>query len=404
MRWILVAIAALALAASGSEPAYAQFSDGKLVIGVMGDDSGVAADIGGPGSVVAARMAVADFGGSVGGVPIEILSADHQEKPDLAATIAREWFDKEGVDVIADLPNAGIVYNLATVATQKKRTLLISGAASDAVTGANCSPYVTHWTDDTYALAQGTVRTLLKQGVTSWYFITADYSFGHELQSDATAVIEANGGHVVGAALTPLGTADFAPLLLQAQSSRAQVIALATVGTDTVNAVKQAAQFGIVEGGQKLSALHAFETDVNSLGQEAAQGLIITTGFYWNESDGTRAFARRFFAIQHRMPTREQDGVYASVMHYLKAVKAANTDDAAAVNAAMRRLPVDRFGQQTQILPNGRVTYDLNIYRVKPASQSREPWDFYEKIGSVPADVAFRPVAQSGCKLSQQAQ
>src|ERR1700760_3316022 len=266
-----------------SSSANAEFSGNKIVIGVMGDQSGVVSDVGGPGSIVAARMAVEDAGGAIDGVPVEILTADHRNKPDVAVNLAREWFDREGVDVIADLPHTGAVLALMTLATEKKRTLLISGAASVEITGAKCSPYVTHWTDDTYSLARGTAAALTGQGLKSWYFLTADYAFGHDLERDASQVVGDHGGKVLGSAKHPLNTADFASLLLRAQDAKAQVVALASAGADTVNAIKQARQFAIGEGGQHLAALHAFVTDVNSLGLDVAQGLIITTGFYWDD-------------------------------------------------------------------------------------------------------------------------
>lgn len=386
----------LMLTAVISSPAMAQFSDNKIVIGVMGDQSGVVADVGGPGSILAARMAVADFGGSIEGVPVEIVTADHQNKPDVAAAIAREWFDQAGVDVIVDLPHSGAVFGLMTIATEKKRSLLVSGAASVEITGARCSPYVTHWTDDTYALARGTAAAPTEQGQNTWFFLTADYAFGHDLEKDATAVIEERGGKVLGSARHPLNTADFASLLLRAQDSHAQVVALASAGADTVNAIKQAGQFEIMRK-QKIAALHAFVTDVNSLGLEAAQGLIITSGFYWDDSEGTRDFAMRFFKQHGRMPTREQAGVYVGTLHFLKAAKSANSDDAAIVNAEMRKLPVDKFGRQVVLQQNGRLAYDLGVYRVKSPAESRRPWDYYEKIATVPAAVAFRSAADSGC-------
>jgi len=392
-RLLIVSVAVL----SFSTPAFADFSGGKVVIGVMGDQSGVVADVGGPGSILAARMAVEDFGRSVGGTPIEIITADHQNKPDIASAIAREWFDRQDVDVIVDLPHSGVVFGLMALATEKKRSLMISGAASVEITGGRCSPYVTHWTDDTYSLAQGTAAALVDQGLMSWYFLTADYAFGHDLEKDAARVVEARGGKVLGSARHPLSTADFSTLLLRARGSQAQVVALASAGADTVNAIKQAGQFGIMRGGQRVAALHAFVTDVNSVGLEAAQGLIITTGFYWNDSDGTRAFARRFVAAHGRMPTREQAGVYVGVLHYLKAARGTMSDDAAMVNAEMRRLPVDKFGREARVQENGRVTYDLGVYRVKAPAESREPWDYYERIATVPASKAFRPVGASGC-------
>jgi branched-chain amino acid transport system substrate-binding protein len=395
--WRLL-LALLVLAGLGS-PVRAESPGGNVVIGILGDQSGVVADVGGKGSVLAARMAVADFGGSVLGKPVEIIDADHQEKVDLASAIAREWFDVKGVDAIADLPNTGVVLALQGIAREKKKTLLVSGAAAAEITGKSCSPFTTHWTDDTYALANGTARVMVKQGGDSWFFLTADYSFGYDLEHDATAAIQSLGGRVVGGARHPLGTSDFSAFLLQAQASRAKIIGLASAGTDTVNAIKQAREFGIESGGQRLAALHAFVTDVNSLGLATAKGLIITTGFYWDDSDGTRQWARRFFAVEKRMPTREQAGVYVSVLHYLKAVRAAGTTDAAAVNAMMRRLPVDRFGAKAVIRPDGRVIYDIGVYEVKSPEASQGPWDFYRKTATLPAEQAFRPMASGGCGL-----
>jgi branched-chain amino acid transport system substrate-binding protein len=395
-RKILISIL---LSSIFTSPSFAQFSDNKVVIGVMGDQSGVVSDVGGPGSIKAARMAVADFGGAIDGVPIEIVTADHQNKPDVASAIAREWFDRQGVDAIVDLPHSGAVFALMTIATEKKRSLLVSGAASVEITGARCSPYVTHWTDDTYALARGTAAALTEQGQKSWFFLTADYAFGHDLEKDASAVVQERGGKVLGSARHPLNTADFASLLLRAQGSNARVVALASAGADTVNAIKQAGQFDIMRT-QKIAALHAFVTDVHSLGLEAAQGLIITTGFYWDDSDGTRDFALRFVKEHGRMPTREQAGVYSGVLHFLKAARSAKSDDAAIINAEMRQLPVDRFGRQAVLQQNGRVAYDLGVYRVKSPAASRQPWDYYERIATVPAATAFRSAAESGCSIT----
>ncbi len=333
-----------------------------------------------------------------------VLDADHQEKVDIAASIAGEWFDVKGVDAIADLPNTGVVLALQEMARKKRKTLLVSGAASVEITGKSCSPFTTHWTDDTYALANGTARAMAKGGGTSWFFLTADYSFGYDLERDATATVKSLGGRVLGSARHPLGTNDFSSFLLQAQASHADIIGLASAGADTVSAIKQAREFGIVAGGQRLAALHAFVSDVYSLGLDAAQGLIITTGFYWDETDGTRNWARRFFAARGRMPTREQAGVYTSVLHYLKAVQATGTTDAEAVNAAMRRLPVDRFGATATIRPDGRVIYDIGVYEVKSPAESKAPWDFYRKLATIPGDEAFRPADVGGCALAMKAE
>jgi branched-chain amino acid transport system substrate-binding protein len=381
--------------------ANAQVSGNVIKIGVLGDQSGVVADIGGPGSVIAARMAVADAGGRAAGAPVEIVIGDHQNKPDVASAIAQRWFDVEGVDAVADLPHTGVVLALRNIADAKKRILMVSGAASVQITGKSCSPYVTHWTDDTYALANGTGRVIAKTYPgASWFFLTADYSFGYDLERDATETITALGGKIAGSAKHPLNTADFSSFLLSAQSSGAKIIGLASAGADTVNIVKQAKEFGLEHSGARLAALHAFVTDVNGLGLNVAQGLVVTEGFYWDDNDGTRSFAKRFFEAHGRMPSREQAGVYTSVRHYLKAVDAAGTDDADAVSAAMKRLPVDRFGTPAQIQANGRVVYDLGVYEVKAPDQSRYPWDYYKKIATIPGSEAFRAANASGCELS----
>jgi branched-chain amino acid transport system substrate-binding protein len=374
----------------------------KFVIGVMGDQSGVVSDVGGKGSVLAARMAVADFGGQVLGKRIEILVADHQNKPDVASPIARRWFDTEGVEAIFDLPHTGVVLALQNIAREKQKSLLVSGAASVEITGKSCSPYTTHWTDDTYALANATAGAVAKGEGETWYFLTADYSFGHDLERDASNTIRALGGKVLGSARHPLSTQDFSAYLLQAQSTKAKVIGLASAGADTVNAIKQAKEYKI-DAGQRLAALHAFITDVNSLGLPTAQGLVITSGFYWDATDGTRAWARRFMAEHGRMPTREQAGVYVSVLHYLKAVQAAGKADAAAVNSAMRKMPVDRFGETATVRDDGRVIYDIGVYQVKTPAESSGAWDYYRPIASVPGAEAFRPIGAGGCASAQQA-
>ena len=394
-RRSVAALLALAFLA----PAAAEAGGDKVVIGILGDQSGVVADVGGKGAVLAARMAVEDFGGRVLGKPIELLDADHQEKVDIASLIARQWFDEKGVDAIADLPNTGVVLALQDIARSRKKTLLISGAASAAITGKACSPFATHWTDDTYALANGTARVVVGQGGDSWIFLTADYSFGYDLEANAARTIESLGGRVLGSARHPLGTNDFSSYLLKAQASGAKIIGLASAGMDTVNAIKQAQEFGITHDGRRLAALHAFVTDINSIGLATAKGLIITTGFYWNETASTRQWSKRFFEVQHRMPTREQAGVYVSVLHYLKAVEAVGSTDAAAVGAMMRQLPVDRFGATATVRPDGRVMYDIAVYAVKSPEESKEPWDFYRKLATVPAGQAFRPPDAGGCAL-----
>jgi branched-chain amino acid transport system substrate-binding protein len=396
-------IVGLAIALAGlAGTAEAQTSD-KFVIGVMGDQSGVVSDVGGKGSVLAARMAVADFGGQVLGKRIEILVADHQNKPDVASPIARRWFDTEGVEAIFDLPHTGVVLALQNIARDKQKSLLVSGAASVEITGKSCSPYTTHWTDDTYALASATAKAVTKGEGESWYFLTADYSFGHDLERDASNTIRALGGKVLGSSRHPLSTQDFSAYLLQAQSTKAKIVGLASAGADTVNAIKQAKEYRLDDRGQRLAALHAFITDVNSIGLPTAQGLIITSGFYWDATDGTRAWARRFMAEHGRMPTREQAGVYVSVLHYLKAVQAVGKADAGAINAAMRKMPVDRFGSAAGVRADGRVVYDIDVYQVKAPTEGAAPWDYYRRIASVSGADAFRPIADGGCATAQQA-
>jgi len=378
-------------------------TDDKFVIGVMGDQSGVVSDVGGKGSVLAARMAVADFGGRVLGKRIEVLVADHQNKPDVASPIARRWFDTENVEAIFDLPHTGVVLALQNIAREKQKSLLVSGAASVEITGKSCSPFTTHWTDDTYALANATAKAVTKGEGETWYFLTADYSFGHDLERDASNTIRALGGKVLGSARHPLSTQDFSAYLLQAQSTKAKVIGLASAGADTVNAIKQAKEYRLDANGARLAALHAFITDVNSLGLATAQGLIITSGFYWDATDGTRAWARRFMAEHGRMPTREQAGVYVSVSHYLKAVQAVGKADAAAINLAMRKMAVDRFGETAKVRDDGRVIYDIGVYQVKAPAESTGPWDYYRRLATVSGADAFRPINDGGCASAQQA-
>jgi branched-chain amino acid transport system substrate-binding protein len=409
MRLISRRLAMAAMTGSGLSAAglvggaRAQAND-KFVIGVMGDQSGVVSDVGGKGSVLAARMAAADIGGQVLGKRVDILVADHQNKPDVASPIARRWFDTEGVEAIFDLPHTGVVLALQQIAGEKQKSLLVSGAASVEITGKSCSPYTTHWTDDTYALANATARAMTKGAGETWYFLTADYSFGYDLERDAGNTVKALGGKVLGSARHPLSTQDFSAYLLQAQATGAKIIGLASAGADTVNAIKQAKEYRLDAGGQRLAALHAFITDVNSLGLATAQGLIIASGFYWDSTDGTRAWARRFMAEHGRMPTREQAGVYASVLHYLKAVQAVGKADAAAINAAMRKMPVDRFGAAASVRPDGRVIYDIGVYQVKTPAESTGPWDYYRRIASVPGAEAFRPIAAGGCASAQASQ
>ncbi len=379
----------------------AQVSGNVVRIGVLADMGGQFADIGGHGSVVAAQLAADDFGGKVAGVPVEIISGDHQNKPDVGGAMLRKWFDEGGVDAVADVPVSSVALAAQEIARDKKKTLLISGAATSDLTGKACSPYSTHWADDTYALARATGRAVTQGGGTSWFFLTADYSFGQAMERDATTAITAAGGKVLGAARHPLGTSDFSSFLLQAQGSGAKVIGLANGGGDTSNAIKQAAEFGIGSSGAKVAGFLVFLTDIHAIGLPLAKGLLVSTGFYWDQNEQARAFAKRFQAKVGRMPTKQQASVYASVTHYLKAVAATGTDDAGKVNGEMRKLPVDYFGHSASIRPDGRVLYDITLYQVKAPEESKGPWDYYKPLTVLPAADVFRPAYDAGCPLGK---
>ena len=372
-------------------------------IGVLNDRSGVYADLAGEGSVVAARMAVEDFGAEEKGINVEIISADHQNKPDIASTIARQWYDEEGVDAIVDVPTSSAALAVNEVTREKNKIFLDSGAGTTELTGAQCSPNTVHWTYDTYALANGTGSAMVEEGGDTWFFITADYAFGHSLEAETAAVVEAAGGEVVGTVRHPFPATDFSSFLLQAQGSGAEVIGLANAGGDTINAVKQASEFGITQAGQDLAGLLIFITDVDALGLETAQGLVLTEAFYWDLNDQTREWSQRF-AERHngQMPTMVHAGVYASVLHYLKAIEATGGKESEAVMASMKEMPTDDplFGQG-QILENGRKIHDMYLFRVKSPDQSEGKWDYYETVATIPAEDAFRSIEDSGCTLTQ---
>ncbi len=371
-------------------PALAQ--NAPLKIGVLTDESGPYADSSGPGSILAAEMAVADFGGSVKGRKIEIVHADTQNKPDVASAIARRWFDTEGVNAIVDLPVTPIAAAVQALAKEKNRTVMITASATSDFTAKWCSPVSTHWADDSHALAAGTAKAISASGPKSWYFITVDIAFGAALQRDATEVIEATGGKVLGTAKHPVNAPDFSSLLLQAQNSGAQEIGLASVGNDLVNEVKQAHEFGIgKDGKQSLIAFLVYIQDINALSLNTAQGLHVTAGFYWDQNDKARAFARRFFDKRKMMPSKNHAEIYTAVLHYLQAIDKAGTDEAVAVNKAMRAAPVDYFGRSATLRGDGRVLYDLTLYRVKKPADSKAPWDYYEKVRDIPAAEAFLP-------------
>jgi branched-chain amino acid transport system substrate-binding protein len=382
----------------------AEADEAPVKIGVLTDMSSLYRDIGGPGSVAAARMAIDDFGGKVLGKPIQLVSADHQNKPDIGSAIARKWYSDQGVDVITDVPTSSVALSVENVSRNLHRLVLFTGAGSSDITGRNCSPYAAHWVYDTYALAHGTGSAIVKRGGKNWYFITADYEFGHALERDTAAVVQASGGKVVGQSLVPLNTADFSSYLLAAQSSRAQIIGLANAGQDTTNSIKQAAEFGIIKGGQKLAGLLIFITDVHSLGLQTAQGLELTSAFYWNQNEQTRAWSRRFFAKVGHMPTMSQAGVYSAIHHYLEAVQAVGSKDPDKVMAKMRATPINDFMTHNgELRIDGRVLRDLYLFEVKSPAASKEPWDYFKELRTIPANEAFRPLDQGGCPLVTQA-
>jgi len=393
----LVAAAALALAGT----AQAQISGNVVKIGVLNDQSGLYADLGGQGSVLAAKMAVEDFKAKDKGLNVEVIFADHQNKPDVATQIANKWIDSEGVDVILDVPNSGVALAVNEVVRNKKKAFINSGAASSDLTGAKCSPYTVHWTYDTWMLANGTGKAIVKTGGDTWFFITADYAFGHALERDTSEVVKKNGGKVLGDVKVPLNNQDFSSFLLQAQASKAKIIGLANAGGDTINSIKQAAEFGIVKGGQNLAGLLVFLTDVHGIGLDKAQGLILTSTFYWDRDDQTRAWSKRFMAQNGgKAPTMVQAGVYAGVLHYLKAVAAIKSDDGIKVVDEMKKLPTDDplFGKGS-VRQDGRVIHDAYLYEVKKPSESKAPYDYYKLRATIPAAEAFRPLKDGGCPL-----
>ncbi len=390
-------IAAAALAAALASGANAA-ENGPVKIGVLGDQSSAYADLGGKGSVIAAQMAIDDFGKTLLGKPIELVSADHQNKPEVAANIARRWYDREGVDMITDLTNSAVALAVQDVSKEKKKIDLVTSTATTALTNEKCSPYGVHWTFDAYALSVGTAKALVERGGKSWYFITADYTFGYNLEDNATRVIKSMGGKILGSSKAPLNTTDFSSQLLAAKASGAEVIGLANSGADTTNSVKQAAEFGIMKK-QKLAAFLPFITDVHAMGLDNAQGLILTTAFYWDMDAAKRAWSERFFKANGTMPSMVHAGTYSAVMHYLKAVKAAGTTDAEAVMKKMREMPVDDFAFKGTIRADGTMVHDMYLVEVKTPAESKRDWDFYKIIKTIPGDQAFAPASESKCPL-----
>src|SRR5437660_6121735 len=383
-----------------STTASAEISGEVVKIGVLNDMSGLYADIGGAGSVEAARMAIADFGGSVDGKKIEVISADHQNKPDVGSAIANQWFGNDGVDAIVDVPTSSVALAVQEVARKKNKVFLISGAAASDLTGKACAPTSVHWTYNTVALANGTGAAVVKAGGDSWFFITADYAFGHALERDTAAVVTANGGKVLGSVKVPLNSADFSSYLLQAQASKAKIIGLANAGGDTINSIKQAAEFGVVEGGQKLAGLLVFVSDIHSLGLPAAHGLQLTEAFYWDQNDQTRAWSKRFFDKVKRQPSMVQAGVYGAVSHYLNAIKATGSDDGPAVVKQMKATPVNDFMTKNgKIREDGRLVRDMYLFEVKAPSESKGSWDYYKQISVIPSEEAFKLPGPNECPL-----
>ena len=401
MKFSLNTLLACMLAAVGMN-AQAQISDGIVKIGVLNDMSGLYADITGPGSVVAAKMAVEDYlKSSKSNLKVEIVSADHQNKADIGSNIARQWYDTDKVDMIIDVPTSSVALAISQVSREKGKIHVNTGAATADLTGKACSPNTIHWLYDTWMLANGTGKAVVQHGGTSWFFLTADYAFGQALERDTEAVVLKNGGKVLGKVRHPLATQDFSSFLLQAQASKAKVIGLANAGGDTTNSIKQAYEFGIVKGGQTLAGLLVFLTDIHSLGLEKAQGLYLTETFYWDLNDQTRAWSKRFAALNNgKYPSMDQAGVYAGILHYLKAVDAGKTDDGTKVTQKMKDLPTDDvlFGKGS-IRKDGRKLHPAYLFEVKKPSESKGPYDYYKLLATIPADQAFRPLNEGDCPL-----
>ena len=380
----------------------AQMSDNVVKIGVLNDRSGLYADLSGQGSVIAAQMAIEAYGAAAKGMKVEAIGADHQNKPDIGSNIARQWLDIDKVDVIVDVPNSGVALAVNEIVREKNKVYLNSGAGTSDLTGKACSPNTVHWTYDTWALANGTGKAVVQSGGDTWFFIVADYAFGQTLERETSAVVTANGGKVLGSVRHPLSTADFSSYLLQAQSSKAEVIGLANAGTDLTNSIKQAGEFGIIQGGQNLAGLLVFITDVHGIGLQAAQGLVLTEAFYWDLNDGTRAWSKRFAERNGgKYPTMIHAGVYSAVLHYLKAVEALKSDaDGAKVVAEMKRTPTDDplLGKGT-IREDGRKIHDMFLFQVKKPAESKAPYDYYTLRATIPAAEAFRPLDQGNCPL-----
>lgn len=383
----------LALAAGAAEAE-------KVKLGVLTDMSGTFSDLSGAGSVEAARLAVEDFGGSVLGEKIEVIFADHQHKPEVGLNIGRQWLERDGVDVILDVPNSGIALAINNLVKEKDKIAIFASAATDRITEDSCTGSGLHWTYDTYSQTQGAARALIQQGYESWFMLVADYAYGHSMEKAMREAVQANKGTVAGGVRHPLGTMDFSSFLLQAQSSKAKIVALASGGSDTINAIKQGREFGLHLTGQRMTSLLTFITEIHALGLQQMQGLQFVVPYYWDLDEQTRAFGKRFFARLGKMPGEAQSGIYSGVLHYLKAVKAAGTKDTQKVLAKMREMPVqDMFSRNGKLLPNGRMVHDMFLVEVKAPAESKYPWDYYRIIATIPAEKAFRTLAETACPL-----
>jgi branched-chain amino acid transport system substrate-binding protein len=403
MRTKALAFAALAATTTLTPAAAQSISDGVVKIGILNDQSGVYAEFGGRSSFEAARMAVEDFGGTVNGARIELVTADHQNKPDIAASVARQWYDVDRVDSIMELTTSSVALAVQGISKEKRRINIVTGAATTELTGKQCSPYGFHWAYDTRALAVGTGGALVGQGGASWFFLTADYAFGYSLEEETSKYVKSKGGQVRGAVRHPLGTTDFSSFLLQAQASGAKVVGLANAGLDTSNSIKQASEFGLVQGGQRMAGLLFTLAEVHGIGLKDAQGLTLTEGWYWDLNDETRAFGKRFQDRTKRMPNMIHVGTYSAVLQYLKAIKAAGTDEADAVSKKLRELPVDDiFAKGGKVLPNGRMVHDMYLFEVKKPAESKGPYDYYKVLATIPGAEAFSKAEESGCPLISQ--
>jgi branched-chain amino acid transport system substrate-binding protein len=397
--WLLAAAAA-SLSLCAVPAARAQVSESVVKIGVLNDQSGPYADLAGQGSVVATQMAAEDFGGTVLGAKIEVVAADHQNKPDIGSVIVRRWIDEQKVDAIIDVPTSSVAMAVQEITRQKERVFLISGAASEALSGKACSPFSIQTSDDTYALTIGTTKAVVESGGDTWFFLTADYVFGHLIEAQSRKLIESMGGKVLGSVRHPQNTADFANFLLQAKQSGAKVLGLANAGNDTINAIRQAGEFGLVAGGQKMAGLILFSSDIKALGLDAAQGLMLTESFYWDMNQQAREFSLRFQKrFGGKMPTREQATAYATALHYLNAIKLAGTDKADIVVRTMKETPMEFFGTTGTIRADGRFIHDLMLYQVKAPSESKGEWDLYKPLQTIKGETAFVPVEKSECPL-----